>query len=211
MRVLIAEDDSLPRLRLKKTLEGWGYEVQAVENGVKAWETFQAERPSLIVSDWMMPQADGLDLCRRVRQDRTAYTYFILLTSRSDRESLIEALASGADDFIAKPFDDEELHARIRSGERILSLSRELGKRLEQLAEQNESIRKINTQMTHDMRTLLDALQRWSTTADPMTDPNRLLARREMREEVSGVIDAWVNSLQPLEPAKAAPRNLQSA
>jgi DNA-binding response OmpR family regulator len=203
MRVLIADDDGMPRKMLARTLEQWGYEVSAAVDGAQAWELFQAGSFGMIISDWMMPNLDGVQLCQRVREVQgRPYTYVILLTSRSDRESLVEALAAGADDFVAKPFDDQELHARIRSGERILELSHELARQMEQMAKANRCIKQINTQMTRDMHELTRALDAWlrqpqePITGNPIADM-RMAVKAELRSELMEIVDQWMSALAP--------------
>ena len=127
MKVLIAEDHAVTRRDLEVTLPKWGYEVVVCRDGSQAWDRLNGEQPpELAVLDWMMPGIDGLELCRRVRQspDPTS-TYIILLTVRGHRDDIIEALDAGADDYISKPFDREELRARVRVGQRVVKLQRQ--------------------------------------------------------------------------------------
>jgi diguanylate cyclase (GGDEF)-like protein len=110
------------------TLSKWGYEVIACPNGTLAWETLQQpDAPSLAILDWMMPGMDGLQVCREVRQQaREPYTYLLLLTARSQQADVIAGLEAGADDYLTKPFDANELRMRLRAGRRILDLQAEL-------------------------------------------------------------------------------------
>jgi diguanylate cyclase (GGDEF)-like protein len=128
VKVLIAEDEAISRLRLKARLTGWGYDVVAACDGLEAWDALQApEPPALAIVDWMMPGIDGTELCRRVRQQaREPYTYILLLTGKGRKEDLIEGLEAGADDYLTKPFDAHELEVRVRGGRRIVTLQREL-------------------------------------------------------------------------------------
>ena len=128
MRVLIAEDDRLSRRMLEANLHRWEYDVVAVENGVQAWEVLQTDNPPRIaILDWMMPELDGIDLCRKIRDDRTRdFTYIIILTARNSKEDAILALESGADDYLTKPYDAAELRCRIGVGRRIIKLQTEL-------------------------------------------------------------------------------------
>jgi DNA-binding response OmpR family regulator len=133
MKILIAEDDTVSRLLLSTTLKKLGYEVIATENGRDAWGVFQQEYIPIIISDWMMPDLDGLELCRMIRsEDRHKYTYVILLTALGGKGSYMEGMNAGADDFITKPFDRDQLAARLRVAERILKLQSEV-KQLEGL------------------------------------------------------------------------------
>jgi two-component system chemotaxis response regulator CheY len=124
MKILIAEDEPISRRVLQANLIQWGYEVVVAVNGQDAFEIIQQpDPPSLLISDWMMPQMDGLTLCRKVRNlDSMRYIYFILLTNKREKEDIIQGLEAGADDFLTKPFNHDELKCRIRIGERIINL-----------------------------------------------------------------------------------------
>ncbi len=128
MKILIAEDDPVSRRVLEVNLQKWGYDVQVAADGGKAWEIMQAPgAPNLVISDWMMPRMDGLDLCRNIRKlGKSAYTYFIILTAKGGQEDIIEGLAAGADDFLTKPFSQRELKYRTRIGERIIKLEQQV-------------------------------------------------------------------------------------
>jgi diguanylate cyclase (GGDEF)-like protein len=122
--VLIAEDDPIFRRVLQSWFTRWEYQVTAVENGLDAWEVLQKDdAPQLAVLDWIMPGLDGIELCRRIRgRDNGPYRYVILLTAKDHKEDIVAGLESGADDYLTKPFDVEELRARVRAGKRILDL-----------------------------------------------------------------------------------------
>lgn len=138
MRILIAEDDPISRRLLEVTLGKWGYEVISCPDGQSAWEILQQpEAPSLAILDWMMPGMDGLQVCREVRQLITEpYTYMLLLTAKSQKADIIAGLEAGADDYLTKPFDANELRMRLRAGRRILDLQEELIFVREELREQ---------------------------------------------------------------------------
>jgi diguanylate cyclase (GGDEF)-like protein len=128
MKVLIADDDRLSLLYLQDTLEDWGYEVETAADGQSACERLQQPgAPMLAIIDWMMPGMDGIDVCRLIRSRvKDRYVYLIMLTSRSETEFVVEAMNAGADDFIGKPFNVEELQVRIRAGRRISELEQQL-------------------------------------------------------------------------------------
>jgi two-component system chemotaxis response regulator CheY len=127
MKILIAEDDTTSRLLFCATLRKLGHTITAVEDGHKAWEAWRREGHPLIISDWMMPDMDGLQLCRMIRAEPSLqYTYIILLTSLNSKGSYLEGMNAGADDFITKPFDEEHLAARLRVADRILALHQKL-------------------------------------------------------------------------------------
>jgi predicted signal transduction protein with EAL and GGDEF domain len=127
-RILIAEDEPLTRRLLQKTLEQAGYEVVAVENGRMAIECLSSNLgPRLALLDWLMPGPNGLEVCREIRRhSEFPYIYMILLTSKTSKEDVVKGLESGADDYLTKPVDLEELMARLRSGERVLKLEDKL-------------------------------------------------------------------------------------
>ena len=128
MKILIAEDEPVSSRILQLTLEHFGHEVIAASDGRQAWERFDAEPVRVIVSDWMMPDIDGIELCRRVRErPKTEYTYFILLTAiHTGRENLQKAMAAGVDDFLTKPLDREAIIMRLRVAERILDFTSQI-------------------------------------------------------------------------------------
>ncbi len=128
MRILIVEDDEMSRLVLGRTLEKLGYAVAAGADGVEGWRLFNEHHPRVVISDWMMPRMDGLELCRHIRGDAAndGYTYLIVLTALGGKQNYLEAMNAGADDFLTKPFDPDELVTRLRVAERILSMETSL-------------------------------------------------------------------------------------
>lgn len=159
MRVLIADDSVVSRHLLEATLRKWGYEVVSASDGATAWDILQREEaPALAILDWMMPGMTGLEVCRLVRQmNRERYTYILLLTSRSQKEDLIEGMEAGADDYVTKPFDQHELKVRLRAGTRIIELQSELLAAREALREQ--ATRDALTRLWN-RSSILDILQR---------------------------------------------------
>jgi sigma-B regulation protein RsbU (phosphoserine phosphatase) len=128
MKILVAEDDVTSRFMIQSFLDKWGYEVICASDGEEAWAVLQVtEAPQLAILDWMMPSIDGLSLCKRLRgQKRQAPLYIILLTTKGDRHDIIEGLEAGADDYVTKPFDPEELRARLNVGQRVVGLQNDL-------------------------------------------------------------------------------------
>jgi phosphoserine phosphatase RsbU/P len=127
MKVLVAEDDSVSSLVLATRLRKMGHEVITAENGKEAWFSFVRSHPRLVITDWMMPHMDGLELCRKIRgEGRALYTYIILLTALGGKENFIEGMNAGADDFLTKPAEPETLTARMRVAERVLALQAEV-------------------------------------------------------------------------------------
>jgi len=133
MRILIAEDHAVTRQMLETLLKRWGYDVISVEDGTQAWQVLQEDNPvRLILLDWIMPGMDGVQLCRKIRTSNLAkYTYIILLTSKDLRDDVVDGLQAGADDYVTKPFDKEELRMRITAGRRIVELVEEQKKALQ--------------------------------------------------------------------------------
>jgi two-component system cell cycle response regulator len=122
MKILVAEDDRDSRELLCWLLKKLGYEVVATEDGKKALEAFRRGRFRLVISDVLMPELDGLELCRRIRRHKQSkYTYVIIITALIGKKDYLEGMEAGADDFVTKPFDPDELKARLRVAERILS------------------------------------------------------------------------------------------
>jgi diguanylate cyclase (GGDEF)-like protein len=161
MRVLIADDDPVSRHLLAATLDRLGYSLTFAADGTEALKLSQEpDGPRLAILDWMMPGLDGLEVCRALRQQAGAYIYVLLLTSRTGRDDRLEAFDAEIDDFLTKPFDPEELRARLRAAERVLRLQ-------EQLLRVQEALRH---EATHDhltgvwnRRSILDRLRgEWS-------------------------------------------------
>lgn len=128
MKILIAEDDFTSRTILQAVLAKWGYKVISTCDGSEAFAALQKnESPQLAVLDWQMPGMDGATLCRKLReQERDKALYLILLTSRGENGDIVQGLEAGADDYIAKPYDNEELRARVNAGNRMIALQNEL-------------------------------------------------------------------------------------
>jgi CheY-like chemotaxis protein len=136
MKILIADDEQVSRMVLERTLQALGYEVELAVDGAQAWDLFQANQYPIVIADWVMPQMDGLELCQRIRNKRgIAYAYVILLTSKFERDDRLVGLNSGADDFIGRPFDRNELSARLGVAQRILRMEAEIRDSEEQIEE----------------------------------------------------------------------------
>jgi sigma-B regulation protein RsbU (phosphoserine phosphatase) len=142
VRVLVADDDPIQRDLLEIALEGWGYDVVSVANGRAAWDLLRGDETfSILVTDWLMPELDGTDLCRLVRQSkRSRYLPILLQTSRTRHEDLVEGLNAGADAFLTKPFDRALLLAQIRTAERILELEHRLATQVDELRSVNQRL-----------------------------------------------------------------------
>lgn len=128
MQVLVAEDSQVWRRMLQKTLRKWGYDIVLVDDGLEALDALSAPAaPEMAILDWVMPGMDGIDVCRQVRKAKSdSALYVIILTAKDSKEDTVTALDAGADDYLTKPFHPEELHARLRVGERIVGLQKAL-------------------------------------------------------------------------------------
>ena len=137
MKILIAEDDPSSKLLLQTTLEMWDYDVISTNDGRDAWEALQApDRPSLAILDWMMPEIDGLEVCRNIRRiEKLPPVYIILLTAKGSKEDIVTGFEAGADDYMVKPFNREELRARVTVGARVVKLQKELTRQVKELEE----------------------------------------------------------------------------
>lgn len=156
MRILIADDEPVVRLILSRALAQWGHEVVVAVDGEEAWAHYEQQPFRLVISDWMMPRVDGIELTRRIRASRTpGYSYVVLLTGRSGVASLVEGMEAGADDFMVKPFQVDELRARVRAGERMLRLESDLAERSQRLSQALDSARHDLEAAASLQRTLL--------------------------------------------------------
>ena len=145
MKVLIAEDDSVSRRLLQAALIKWGYDVTVTTNGKEAWQMVQSPgAPTLLILDWLMPEMDGVEICREARQNPLLKSsYIILLTSRGSKEDIVKGLEAGADDYVTKPFDHGELRARVQVGSRVVQLQGALADRVQELEEAIASVKTL--------------------------------------------------------------------
>ena len=122
MIILIAEDNAISRVITQKSVERLNYKALVADNGQKAWEMYCKSQPDVVISDWMMPELDGVALCKRIReQPGPSYTYFILLTTLGDKQHFMAGMLAGADDYLRKPLDRDELQVRLVAASRVTS------------------------------------------------------------------------------------------
>lgn len=164
-RILVADDEPISRQVLTSMLEKLGYEVEAVNDGIAAWQRLQQpDAPRLVILDWIMPGLEGIEVCRRVRawrQDDYSYVYMILLTSRSGMQEVVSAYEAGVDDYMVKPFELQDLRFRLRAGERVLDLQ----EKLHLLATRDELTGLFNRRMMLDV--LRSEVARARRTGEP--------------------------------------------
>ena len=157
MKILIVEDDYISRSLLKKMLTEMGHEVLEAHNGRQGWDLLQKHQCRFTITDWMMPELDGVELCNRVRASSAGgYVYIIMLTARDQKKDLVHVLNSGADDYIPKPFDPGELRARVATGLRVLSLE-----------ERHKTLQSTLIESRNKLRIVFDALQELVVAVDP--------------------------------------------
>jgi sigma-B regulation protein RsbU (phosphoserine phosphatase) len=151
-RVLVVDDSAPQRMVLAKLLRGWGYEVIEAASGADALDILRGADVDMILSDWVMPGMSGVDFCRAFRtQVRPRYVYFVLLTSKSDKEDVALGLDSGADDFLTKPVNSGELRARLMAGERIMGMQEELRDKNDLLTGALDQLRRVHEGLNRDL------------------------------------------------------------
>jgi two-component system cell cycle response regulator len=171
MKILIVDDSATPRLVLKRELEAMGHECVVAEDGVEGWEILEQIDPDVVISEWMMPRMDGDEFCRRVRARTSApYAYFILHTSLDDRQHVVAGMQAGADDYLTKPFDREELASRLIAAQRVTGLHR-------RIAAQQAELERLNSALFEDSRS--DALTGLGNRRGQDEDLEILAARAE--------------------------------
>ena len=145
MRVLVADDEPMGALMLSRSLERWGLEVVVARDGEEAWRMIQDGGIKMAILDWVMPGADGPELCQRIRKaERHQHMHLILLTARNSRADVVAGLDAGADDYLIKPFDVEELRARVHVGIRVLTLQDRLADRVAELQEALTNVKQLS-------------------------------------------------------------------
>jgi DNA-binding response OmpR family regulator len=145
MKILIADDSKVYRKAITASLKKWGHDVVQASDGDEALALLRApDAPSLAILDWMMPGINGTDICRAIRRDENGlFKYILLLTSRETKEDIAAGLESGADDYVVKPFDNQELEMRVKSGERIVRLEQSNRERIDELEQALENVERL--------------------------------------------------------------------
>ncbi len=185
MKILLVDDDTVARTILSELLRQQGHEVEEAADGQLAWDLVKRGEISFIVSDWLMPNLAGVDLCRRIREAALDhYIYVILCTSKGAKSDLIEGMDAGADDFLVKPISPEELRVKVRAGERVLSLE-------QGLADKNHELARINTRLQSAHKLIEDDLKAAAWMQTRLLPSPAMLAhgvRCEWRLEPSGYV-----------------------
>lgn len=151
-RVLVVDDDPTCLEMVCANLGAAGYETLTACDGVSALAVIHQEQPRIVVSDWLMPQMDGLELCKQVRSGQERLLYFIMLTSQSEKNQLLEAFEAGVDDFLSKPFHAGELLARVRAGARVVRLYDEMNRHVRALVQSNAELCQANHKLQQALR-----------------------------------------------------------
>ena len=200
MKVLIAEDEPISRRMLARQLEKWGHDVTASNDGAAAWDAFLDGDFDIVVCDWEMPKLTGVELINRIRREQNkAFVYIIMLTARTETEDVVEGIGSGADDFLSKPFERDELEVRLLAGERIVRLERDLTHRT----------RELRTAQ-NDLQSLADQLSKYLSPAiyqsifEGKRDARIAAQRKKLTIFFSDIVDftATSESLDPEELSK---------
>ena len=153
MRILLVDDDASMRRLLDSMLRKMGHQVEHANDGLQAWEILQNDHINFVLSDWLMPRMDGVELCRRLRKsDRQHYTYVVLFTGKDQDDDMIVAMEAGADDFLTKPVQARELEVRIEAGRRVLSLEESLNTKNRELESVNEALKASQQRIQQDLK-----------------------------------------------------------
>ncbi|MDM8515435.1 response regulator [Desulfobacterales bacterium HSG16] len=154
MKILIADDDAMTRVALRKNLKKWGYEVVEARDGAEAWKVFaEDDPPRLAILDWMMPEVEGIEICGRLGGNKDfPFVYTILLTSKTDKDDIVKALDSGAYDFLSKPVHAGELRSRIAVGARLVEAEDRLLENAREIQKARESAESANIKIMDSIR-----------------------------------------------------------
>ena len=170
MKILIAEDSAMGRLLLQRAVEGLGHECLVADAGARAWELFRQEGADVVISDWLMPGMEGPELCRRVREADAPYAYFVFLTVLREKQHALQGVRAGADDYLTKPLDPDDLQVCLIAAERVVALHRGL-------AEKSAALERANRELYETART--DALTGVGNRLRLLEDLRSLEARAE--------------------------------
>jgi len=174
VKILIAEDEFTTRMLLQVSLENWGYRVESVADGQEAWSVLkQKDAPHIAILDWEMPELDGPEVCRRVKEmEIDNPPYIILLTARDGKKDIVQGFDAGADDYMIKPFNDNELQARVRVAVRQVRTQTSLSKSLNELKEVLNQLEMVQegTEVCQSCHKILGDDGYWHTLEEMITD-----------------------------------------
>jgi two-component system cell cycle response regulator len=198
VRVLVVEDSATARAVIAKALRELGHEVEMAEDGLRGWERFIANAPDVIISDWNMPGIEGDELCRRVRAAGGPYIYFVLLSSNGEQTQVLRGMEAGADDYLTKPLDRDQLEARLAAAARVTAVHRKVATQQAELERLNDELRKLarrdpltglrnRLQMLEDLDRREAGFERYSHGyALAMCDIDRFKAYNDHRGHLAG-------------------------
>jgi DNA-binding response OmpR family regulator len=180
-RVLIADDDATTRILLRAAMSQWGYEIVEAADGEEAWKILQQpDAPKLMIVDWLMPKLDGIDLCRRIKNELKQYPYIILLTQLSGTTNIVKGLEAGANEFLSKPFNMAELQSRLAVGRRILQYEECLSKQQIEL----KSCLAETTELFGILNEMINKVETIITDAEKSTGNLQLSQLKEIQTEI---------------------------
>lgn len=189
MRILIVDDEVFSQQVLSGYLEGLNHEVISAAGGHEALQILEREAVRLVITDWLMPEMDGLELIRHIRAREDAhYVYTILLTAKSDSQDVVDGIMAGADDYLTKPYDRDELCVRVRAGERIVELENDLIAGNQELAEAKANLEKVNKRMTDDLHAAAKVQRALLPTSIPQSSAANLAWIYRPCDELAGDI-----------------------
>lgn len=191
MKILTVDDDYVSRRKLEMAVQSLGYETLSASHGLEGWNVWEHERPRIVITDWLMPGIDGIELCKKIRKaEKGGYTYIIMLTIKKGMQSVIDGMDAGVDDFISKPFQKEELAARIKAGERILGIESKLIKALSDLTMEIEERKRTEDELAKQRDYLIRTVQEFKRAKE---------TKRELIFKLRSALSA-VNQLSGLLP-----------
>ncbi|MEM9716395.1 MAG: SpoIIE family protein phosphatase [Pseudomonadota bacterium] len=195
-RILVVDDSAAQRRLTLLHLQKWGYDVAEAADGQLALDALKRDQFDIVISDWMMPNKDGPTLCADWRaEDEDYYTYFVLVTSKSDKADIAKGLEAGADDFLTKPFDASELHARLNAGIRIVSMDQEIKRKSIEVSAAYEELQNVHAAVERDLREAGELQQSLVPKRDQQIDQGRLCFLLESCGHIGGdlVGSYWIS------------------
>lgn len=189
IKVLIADDDVPTRILLRAAVSQWGYEVLEAGDGEEAWEVLQKpDMPQLLIVDWLMPKLDGIDLCRRVKQEIQHFPYIILLTQLTGTTNIVKGLEAGADEFLSKPFNMAELQSRLSVGARIIQYKFRLANKTDELKSYTEQISNLSA-LANSVMYKLDEVINECASADKQVQLEKIRSMHSEYKKLTDLID----------------------